>query len=90
MWHGTYETQVSMSSSQADFDDATNWLEDIPIPDAITDADELQEYLSQPVERIKVNPLRWWWDKRHTWPALSRMALDYLCIPGTLCKYFRT
>lgn len=76
-----------MSSSQVDFDDATNWLEDIPIPDAITDADELQEYLSQPAERVKVNPLRWWWDKRHTWPTLSRMALDFLCIPGTLLLF---
>ncbi|KAJ7927238.1 hypothetical protein B0H13DRAFT_2312642 [Mycena leptocephala] len=42
------------------FDDATNWLEDIPIPDAITDVDELQEYLSpgsQLAEPVKVNPL---------------------------------
>jgi hypothetical protein len=74
-----------MSSSQVDFDDASNWLEDIPMPDAIQEADELQEYLSQPPERTKVNPLRWWWEKRHVWPALARMALDYLCIPG-MCK----
>jgi hypothetical protein len=49
----------------------TNWLEDIPIPDAITDANELQEYLSQPAEHVKVNPLCRWWDKCYTWPALS-------------------
>jgi hypothetical protein len=71
-----------MSSNQVDFDDASNWLEDIPIPEAIQDADELQEYLAQPPERTRVNPLRWWWDKHQTWPNLSRMALDYLCIPG--------
>jgi hypothetical protein len=71
-----------MSSSQVDFDDASNWVEDIPMPEAIQDADELQEYLAQPLERTRVNPLRWWWDKRQTWPNLSRMALDYLCIPG--------
>jgi hypothetical protein len=73
---------MSMSSSQVDFDVASNWLEDIPMPDAIQDADELQEYLSQPPERTRVNPVRWWWDKHHVWPALARMALDYLSIPG--------
>ena len=49
----------------------------------IVDPDELEEYLSQPVERIKIpDVMKWWWDKRVVWPRLSRMALDYLSIPG--------
>jgi hypothetical protein len=59
------------------------------MPDILPDADELQEYLLQPVERTRVNPLRWWWDKQQVWPNLSRMALDYLSIPGmSLQQYF--
>ncbi|KAF7348841.1 Dimer-Tnp-hAT domain-containing protein [Mycena venus] len=74
---------VSMSSSQVEFDDATNWLEDIPLPNVSHVADELEEYLAQPTERTRVNLLCWWWEKCHVWPRLSRMALDYLCIPAT-------
>jgi hypothetical protein len=44
-------------------------------------ADELTRYLSAPVERT-LNPLLWWVDKQAVYPRLSRMARDYLCIPG--------
>jgi hypothetical protein len=29
------------------------------------------------------DPPKWWWDHRRTYPALSRMAFNYLSIP---CK----
>jgi hypothetical protein len=29
------------------------------------------------VENV-TDPLKWWWDHRRTYPALSRMAFDYL------------
>lgn len=45
--------------------------------------DELEEYLALPVEKVK-DPLKWWWDHRKAYPALSRMALDYLSCPGML------
>ncbi|KAJ7869669.1 hypothetical protein B0H13DRAFT_2350821 [Mycena leptocephala] len=53
---GACASPMSMSSShwQVDFDDASNWLEDIPMPEASQDADELQEYLAQPPERTRV------------------------------------
>lgn len=43
--------------------------------------DELRLYLSTPPE-ITDLPLRWWYEKRQTFPRLHRMALDYLSIPG--------
>jgi hypothetical protein len=57
-------------------------VEDLAIPDTSNGADELDQYLAQPIERTKVNPIQFWWDRRTTWPGLSRMALDYLSIPG--------
>ena len=44
-------------------------------------ADELTHYLSAPVERT-LNPLLWWFEMKAIYPRLSRMARDYLCIPG--------
>jgi hypothetical protein len=44
-------------------------------------SDELTRYLSAPVERTR-DPLLWWVEKQALYPCLSRMARDYLCIPG--------
>ena len=43
--------------------------------------DELDAYLQKPMERIK-DPLQWWVNNKSSYPSLSRMALDYLSIPG--------
>ena len=40
-------------------------------------------YLRNEVENVK-DPLKWWYDNRHVYPTLHRMALDYLSIPGEL------
>ncbi|KAF4610550.1 hypothetical protein D9613_006531 [Agrocybe pediades] len=42
--------------------------------------DELDQYLSTDPENVK-DALLWWHEKRHTFPKLSRMALDYLSVP---------
>jgi hypothetical protein len=44
---------------------------------------EVDRYLS--TRRIKdvSDPLRWWVENRGAYPCLSRMAKDYLTIPGT-------
>lgn len=42
---------------------------------------ELDEYLRAPVENVP-EPLKWWLNNSHIYPNLSRMALDYLSIPG--------
>jgi hypothetical protein len=49
-----------------------------PPPD---DRDELDRYLAMDVEDVK-DGLMWWYEKRTTFPRLSRMARDYLSIPG--------
>lgn len=44
-------------------------------------SDELEKYLAAPLEQVE-DPLAWWIKNRHLYPRLSRMALDYLSIPG--------
>jgi hAT family C-terminal dimerisation region len=43
--------------------------------------DELQHYLATDVEDVK-DGLMWWYERRAMYPRLSRMAHDYLAIPG--------
>lgn len=45
---------------------------------------ELDRYLSTDVEHV-TDAIGWWHERHHIYPTLSRMALDYLTIPG---KYF--
>jgi hypothetical protein len=44
-------------------------------------ADEIARYLSVPTEAT-LDPLVWWTERKDIYPRLSRMALDYLSIPG--------
>jgi len=53
---------------------------DIPM-DGIQERDELDEYLSQAIEKVR-DPIAWWWNHRKVYPWLLTMALDYLSIPG--------
>jgi hypothetical protein len=53
---------------------------DIPM-DNMSEVSELDNYLSQPVEKVK-DAITWWWDHRVVFPRLSAMALDYLSAPG--------
>lgn len=43
--------------------------------------DELSNYLQAPREKVR-DPLKWWKDLEASAPTLSRMARDYLSIPG--------
>jgi|GraSoiStandDraft_60_1057301.scaffolds.fasta_scaffold328415_2 hypothetical protein len=43
--------------------------------------DELQQYLTADIEDVK-DGLKWWHEKRAVFPRLSRMARNYLSIPG--------
>lgn len=64
------------SESSADSDSA---LEDEDL------ANELDNYLRQKTEKTK-QPIRWWIERRSMFPHLSRMAIDYLSIPGTFSR----
>jgi hypothetical protein len=44
-------------------------------------ADEIARYLSAATEAT-LDPLLWWTERKDIYPRLSRMALDYLSIPG--------
>lgn len=46
--------------------------------------EELLLYLESKVEKKVSDPIRWWKEKQKTYPRLSRMALDFLSIPGEL------
>lgn len=52
---------------------------------------ELNLYLGTKPEKNTADAIRWWIEKRQTYPRLSRMAIDYLTIPGEYpygCKIF--
>ena len=55
-------------------------LFDVPMG-PIQASDELDNYLAQAIERVR-DPIAWWWDHRAVYPRLSKMAFDYLSIPG--------
>jgi len=59
----------------------------INLPAASTSRSELDDYLTTSVENV-VDPLKWWWEKRRVFPKLSRMALDFLSIPGSVSVIF--
>ena len=42
---------------------------------------ELDWYLSSEIEHVS-DLLAWWYEHHNAYPGLSRMALDYLTIPG--------
>lgn len=59
--------------------------------------DEVELYLSTGPETLKYMdhgqeksfmPLEWWVNHRGTYPRLSRMALDYLSVPGEFLTTF--
>ena len=48
-------------------------------------ADELSRYLSAMPEDVRnEDVLQWWYEHKHVYPNLHRMALDYHTVP---CKY---
>jgi hypothetical protein len=54
--------------------------------------DDLDRYLGTDPEYV-VDVLMWWTERKSMYPRLSRMALNYLSIPGELitsCTLFRS
>lgn len=45
-------------------------------------SEEIERYLSEPREDVD-DALMWWYERRAVYPCLSRMARDFLAIPGT-------
>nr|GAT44897.1 predicted protein [Mycena chlorophos] len=51
-------------------------------PTAAALGDEIDRYLSSPIEDV-ADAIRWWIERKALYPRLSRMAIDYLLIPAT-------
>jgi hypothetical protein len=67
-----------------DFLQIQNIFDNLPTlsaPKAKELRDELTRYLSTDPEQVD-NVLLWWHERKSMYPHLSRMALDYLTIPG--------
>ena len=77
--------QNACTSSRASTPTATNIFDDLPALqefEATAIQDELATYLSTGRDLRIVDGLRWWYEHKHLYPHLSRMAIDYLSIPG--------
>ena len=48
--------------------------------------DDLDRYLSTDPEDV-TDVLLWWYEHKHAYPHLHRMALDYLSIPGKIFQW---
>ena len=72
-----------MSTSSNIFDN----LPALQAPRAADLRDELERYLSTDPEHVD-DVLIWWYEHKHIFPCLHRMALDYLSIPGKFCISF--
>ena len=68
-----------------DMEATTDFL-DIPM-DGLKEINELDDYLSQAIEKV-TNPVKWWWDHRKVFPKLLVMAFDFLSVPGMLYLIF--
>lgn len=68
----------------------SNMFDSLPAlapPKASDLGSELDRYLSADVEHV-TDAIGWWHERRHTYPSLSRMALDYLTVPGISFFFF--
>ncbi|KDR83009.1 hypothetical protein GALMADRAFT_134522 [Galerina marginata CBS 339.88] len=84
--HDSDRNSISESVVQEERCKSTNIFDNLPAlkkpPKSKVLLDELRLYLSAPPETTHLS-LRWWFEKRQTYPRLHRMALDYLSIPAT-------
>ena len=85
-----YDTRPTLgpvlSVPEVDDIEATTDFLDIPM-DGLKEISELDDYLSQPIEKV-TDPIKWWWDHRKVFPKLSGMAFDFLSVPGTFYLMF--
>jgi hypothetical protein len=66
-----------------------NMFDELPVfapPMSLVVNDELASYLNSEPEYAQ-DVLAWWAGKKTAYPRLSRMALDYLSIPGMYNSY---
>lgn len=73
-------------------DNSTNIFDHLPAlaPNPATSINELDAYLTANIENV-TDAITWWHGHHKTYLWLSRMALDYLTIPGKFfCMFYIT
>jgi hypothetical protein len=82
-----FRIMFSMVTFQIPSDKSSNIFDNLPdLAPALSDLlDELDRYLATDVEDVR-DALMWWYERRATFPRLSRMARDYLSIPGNVLR----
>lgn len=78
----THSSQEDLNNDEVDTD-----FGNISLGRTAVQRSEIDEYLALPVEQVK-DALMWWYEREHVFPRLSRMARDYLSIPGECCLTF--
>ena len=76
-----------LSGTSADVQAAANMfdrLDALPIPQSSDHHTELDCYLTADIEHV-TDAIAWWHEHHTIYPCLSRMALDYLSVPGVHC-----
>jgi hypothetical protein len=71
------DRSLQASASVNPFEDISGLVE----PEVASISDELTAYLEEERERVS-DVLEWWKKKQTVFPRLSRMAMDYHCVPG--------
>jgi hypothetical protein len=85
-----FRDEVTLATGPEDTNDdpkAKNLFDNLPAFRTISfgEQDELMHYLSTVPEDVKnEGVLKWWYEHKHVYPHLYRMALDYHTIP---CKW---
>jgi hypothetical protein len=84
--HTYFLCSTDTSPLQVTVNKSANIFDNLPSLSQFTSApvdNELDVYLKTPIENVAIGDgIQWWFRNRHTFPCLSRMALDYLSIPG--------
>ena len=80
-----YSPNLNLQNDPRETKGSTNIFDDLPSlkpSEAKEPQDELEIFLSTERDLNVKDGLRWWVERKHLYPRLSRMALDYLSIPG--------
>ena len=76
---------LQYSQPESPISTSKNIFDNLPVFNSVAAAlfDEITRYLNTGSEHVKNEDLLiWWYEHRHVYPHLSRMALDYHTIPG--------
>jgi hypothetical protein len=81
------DRHLQVTSATVDpFEDILDFIE---APETAALSDELTAYLEADRECVS-DVLEWWKKKQAVFPQLSRMAMDYHCIPGDFFIFIRS